>query len=60
MAALIEYVCTAPHDRREEPTVTGQQGSWAFEALRSPAGNGHPRLVPGEGAEEPSSRRRKR
>ena len=30
MAALIEYVCTAQHDRREEPAVTWQQGSWAY------------------------------
>jgi hypothetical protein len=30
MAALIEYVCTARHDRREEPSVTLEQGSWAY------------------------------
>ncbi|MDP9282399.1 MAG: hypothetical protein M3P38_09920 [Chloroflexota bacterium] len=33
MAALIEYVCTAQHDRREEPSVTLEQGSWAYCAL---------------------------
>ena len=79
MAALIEYVCTAQHERREEPAVTWQRGSWAYcswgaenhhqwtridptaiETLRSPAGNGHPRLVPAESAGETSSRRRKR
>jgi hypothetical protein len=65
MAAMIEYVCTAQHDRRGEPSVTLEQGHWAYcswgagsghqwtridptsvEALRSPAGNGRPRLVP--------------
>lgn len=30
MAAMIEYVCTAQHDRREEPSVTIEQGSWAY------------------------------
>lgn len=30
MAALIQYVCTARHDRREEPSVTLEQGSWAY------------------------------
>jgi hypothetical protein len=30
MAALIEYVCTARHDRRDEPSVTLEQGSWAY------------------------------
>jgi hypothetical protein len=67
MAAMIEYVCTAQHGRHEDPSVTLEQGSWAYcswgasadhrwtridpttvEALRSPAGNGRPRLVPEE------------
>jgi hypothetical protein len=30
MAALIEYVCTTQHDRREEASVTLAQGSWAY------------------------------
>ena len=29
MAALIEYVCTARHDRMGEPSVTLEQGLWA-------------------------------
>jgi hypothetical protein len=67
MAAMIEYVCTAQHDRRGEASVTVEQGSWAYcswgagtghqwmridptniEALRSPAGNGHAKLVSAE------------
>jgi hypothetical protein len=30
VAALIEYVCTAQHDVREEPAITLEQGSWAY------------------------------
>jgi hypothetical protein len=30
MAALIDYVCTAQHDRREEASVTLEHGSWAY------------------------------
>ena len=30
MAAMIEYVCTAQHERREEASVTLEQGSWAY------------------------------
>jgi hypothetical protein len=30
MAAMIEYVCAAQHARREEPSVTLEQGSWAY------------------------------
>jgi hypothetical protein len=39
MAALIEFVCTAQHDRRGEPSVTLEQGSWAY--CSSGAGDGH-------------------
>lgn len=39
MAALIQYVCTAQHDRREEPSVTLEQGSWAYCSWG--AGHGH-------------------
>ena len=39
MAALIEYMCTAQHDRREEPSVTWEQGSWAYCSWG--AGTGH-------------------
>ena len=30
MAALIEYVCTAKHERRGDPAVTIEQKSWAY------------------------------
>jgi len=30
MAAMIEYVCTAQHKRRDDPSVTLEQGSWAY------------------------------
>lgn len=30
MAAMIEYVCTAQHARREEASVTLERGSWAY------------------------------
>ena len=30
MAAMIEYVCTAQHQRRDEPSVTLEQGAWAY------------------------------
>lgn len=39
MAALIEYLCTAQHDRREEASVTLEQGSWAY--CSSGASDGH-------------------
>ena len=64
MVAMIEFVCTASHERRSEPAITVEQKAWAYcpagatdqhqwtridpttiEALRSPAGNGHPHLV---------------
>jgi hypothetical protein len=70
MAALIEFVCTAAHERRSEPSITIEQKTWAYcpagatdqhqwtridptsvETLRSPAGNGHTRLVADESDE---------
>lgn len=39
MAALIEYVCTAQHDRREAASVTLEQGAWAYCSWG--AGEGH-------------------
>ena len=39
MAAMIEFVCTALHDRRDEPLVTLEQGSWAYCSWG--AGTGH-------------------
>jgi len=76
MAAMIEFVCTAAHERRSDPSITIEQRSWAYcpcgatdqhqwtridptavEKLRSPAGNGHPHLVPDDGSNErPKSR----
>ena len=70
MAAMIEFVCTAAHKRRTDPSITVEQKTWAYipagandqhqwtridptpvETLRSPAGNGHTRLVPDESDE---------
>ena len=70
MAALIEFVCTAAHKRRSDPSITVEQKAWAYcpagatdqhqwtridptaiEALRSPAGNGHPHLAADESRE---------
>jgi hypothetical protein len=39
MAAMIEYVCTAQHERRDEASVTLEQGSWAY--CSSGANTGH-------------------
>ena len=39
MAALIEYFCTAQHGRRDEASVTLEQGSWAYCSWG--AGDGH-------------------
>jgi hypothetical protein len=70
MAAMIEFVCTAAHQRKSDPSITVEQKVWAYcpsgaidqhqwtridpttvETLRSPAGNGHMRLVPDESNE---------
>jgi len=70
MAALIEFVCTAAHEHRSDPSITVEQKAWAYcpagaadqhqwtridptavEALRSPAGNGHPHLSLDQGNE---------
>ena len=39
MAALIGYVCTTQHDRREAASVTWERDSWAYCA--SGANDGH-------------------
>ena len=36
MAALIEFVCTAAHERRSDPAITVEQRAWAY----CPAGAG--------------------
>jgi hypothetical protein len=46
MAALIEYVCTAQHDRREEPSVTLEQGSWAYCSWGASDGHEWTRIDP--------------
>jgi hypothetical protein len=30
MAALIEFVCTAAHERRSDPSITVEQKAWAY------------------------------
>jgi hypothetical protein len=30
MAALIEYLCNATHERRSEPSITLEQRAWAY------------------------------
>jgi hypothetical protein len=30
MAALIEFVCIATHERRSDPSITLEQKSWAY------------------------------
>ncbi len=33
MAALIEFVCVAPHQTRGEPSITLEQRAWAYCSL---------------------------
>lgn len=30
MAALIEFVCTAVHEQRSDPSITVEQRAWAY------------------------------
>ena len=30
MAAMIEFVCTAAHERRSDPSITVEQKAWAY------------------------------
>jgi hypothetical protein len=46
MAALIQYVCTAQHDHREEPSVTMEQGSWAYCPWGAEGGHHWTRIDP--------------
>jgi hypothetical protein len=46
MAAMIEYVCTAPHDRRGEASVTLEQGSWAYCPSGADTGHAWTRIAP--------------
>jgi hypothetical protein len=46
MAAMIEYVCTAQHDRHEDPSVTLERGSWAYCSWGASAGHRWTRIDP--------------
>jgi len=46
MAALIQYVCTAQHDHHEEPSVTLEQGSWAYCSWGAEGGHHWTRIDP--------------
>jgi hypothetical protein len=46
MAAMIEYVCTAQHDRRIEASLTLEQGSWAYCSWGASAGHQWTRIDP--------------
>ena len=46
MAAMIEYVCTAQHKRREEASVTLEQGSWAYCSWGADSGHAWTRIDP--------------
>ena len=46
MAAMIEYVCTAQHGRHEDPSVTLEQGSWAYCSWGASAGHRWTRIDP--------------
>jgi len=46
MAAMIEDVCTAQHDRREEASVTLEQGSWAYCSWGASTGHLWTRIDP--------------
>jgi hypothetical protein len=39
MAALIEFVCIAMHERRDDPSITLEQKAWAYCSWG--AGTGH-------------------
>ena len=46
MAALIEYVCTAQHDRREDASVTLVQKAWAYCPLGASTAHEWKRIDP--------------
>ena len=46
MAAMIEYVCTAKHDRRDEASITLEQGSWAYCSWGAKTGHQWTRIDP--------------
>jgi hypothetical protein len=46
MAALIEYLCTASHERRSDPAITLEQRAWAFCAAGASEGHQWSRIDP--------------
>ena len=46
MAAMIEYVCTAQHQRRDEASVTLEQGAWAYCSWGAASGHVWTRIDP--------------
>lgn len=46
MAAMIEYVCTAQHERRDQASVTLEQGSWAYCSYGAGAGHEWTKIDP--------------
>jgi len=62
MAAMVDYVCTAQHDRRDEPSVTLEQGSWAYCSWGASTGHRWTRIDPTaiENLRSPSSNGRPR
>jgi len=46
MAALIEFVCTASHNARGEPSVTLEQRSWAYCSAGASEGHQWTRIDP--------------
>jgi hypothetical protein len=62
MAAMIEFVCTAQHDRREEPSVTLEQKAWAYCSWGAITGHEWSRIDPTaiEALRSPAGRSRPR
>jgi hypothetical protein len=46
MAAMIEYVCIANHERRGDPSVTLEQRAWAYCAAGARDGHQWARIDP--------------
>jgi hypothetical protein len=46
MAALIEYVCIATHERRGDPSITLEQRAWAYCAAGGSEGHEWTRIDP--------------
>jgi hypothetical protein len=46
MAAMIEFVCTATHPRRSDPSITLEQRAWAYCAAGARDGHQWTRIDP--------------